>query len=272
MDAKKELVMSDLIKTSLIRPWVLLFREPIVFILSLYVAIIYGILYMLFSAYPIVFQEGHGWTPGVGGLAFIPIAIGILTGITYIIFYENPRFVKVMQEHGGKAPPEARLPCAIVGSISLTIGLIWFSASCNPETFWIVPMIAGAPFGGGMVLVFIALQNYLVDAYVIYAASVLASNSLLRSLFGAAFPLFTTQMYDRLGVQWASAIPAFLAVACLPFPIIFYKYGDAVRLRCKYAREAAEVLEKMMASQQKTHADEEKKEHPQGKQSEKASA
>jgi len=34
-------------KTALSRPWVLLFREPIVFLLSLYMAIIYGTLYMM---------------------------------------------------------------------------------------------------------------------------------------------------------------------------------------------------------------------------------
>ena len=80
---------------------------------------------------------------------------------------------------------------------------------------------------------------------VIYAASVLAANSLLRSLFGAAFPLFTTQMYERLGVQWASSIPAFLVLGFLPFPFLFNKYGAQIRAKCKYASEAARVLELM---------------------------
>lgn len=79
----------------------------------------------------------------------------------------------------------------------------------------------------------------------IYAASVLAANSVLRSLFGAAFPLFTTAMYQNLGIHWASSIPAFLAVACLPFPFLFYKYGAAIRMKCKFAAEAAEVLVRM---------------------------
>lgn len=73
----------------------------------------------------------------------------------------------------------------------------------------------------------------------------LAASSVLRSLFGAAFPLFTTQMYDALGIHWASSIPAFLALACMPFPFLFYKYGESIRLRCKFAAEAAAVLEKL---------------------------
>jgi len=80
---------------------------------------------------------------------------------------------------------------------------------------------------------------------VVYAASVLAANSVLRSLFGTAFPLFTTQMYKNLGNQWASAIPAFLVLGCIPFPFLFYKYGRRIRSKCRYASEAAKMLELM---------------------------
>lgn len=51
-------------------------------------------------------------------------------------------------------------------------------------------------------------------------------------------PLFTNYMYRNLGVQWASSIPAFLSLACVPFPFLFYKYGLVIRERCKYAAEA----------------------------------
>lgn len=71
----------------------------------------------------------------------------------------------------------------------------------------------------------------------------MAANSALRSLFGAAFPLFTRQMYGKLGVHWASSIPAFLALACVPFPFLFFRYGPRIRMKCKYAAEAAAVLE-----------------------------
>ena len=106
-----------------------------------------------------------------------------------------------------------------------------------------------------MLLVFIALLNYLIDTYVIYAASVLAANSVLRSLFGAIFrksfldqcynlifaivALFTTQMFHNLGIHWAASIPAFLALLCMPIPYIFWKYGDTIRGWSKYSAEAA---------------------------------
>ncbi|KAJ4319829.1 MFS siderochrome iron transporter 1 [Neodidymelliopsis sp. IMI 364377] len=234
-------------KTALTRPWILLLREPIVLLLSIYMAVIYGTLYMLFGAFPIVYQQGRGWSQGIGGLAFIGVAVGMVAAVIFSI-WDNKRYNQAIKDSpSGVAAPEARLPPAIIGSVAMPIGLFWFAWTNSPSIHWIVSIMAGAPFGFGMVLVFLSIMNYLIDAYLIYAASVLAANSVLRSLFGAAFPLFTSNMYADLGIHWASSIPAFLALACVPFPFLFYKYGATIRLRCKFAAEAAAYLEKMQA-------------------------
>ncbi|TEY62317.1 hypothetical protein BOTCAL_0164g00160 [Botryotinia calthae] len=228
-------------KTALSRPWILLFTEPIVLLLSLYLAIIYGTLYMMFGAFPIVYQIGRGWSSGIGGLAFCGVAVGMISAALYSL-WDNGRYNATAAKHNNAAPPEARLPPALIGSICLPVGLFWFAWTNSPSIHWIVSIIGTAPFGFGMVLVFLSVMNYLIDAYVLYAASVLAASSVLRSLFGAAFPLFTTYMYNNLGIHWASSIPAFLALACVPFPFFFYKYGASIRMKCKFAAEAARVL------------------------------
>jgi multidrug resistance protein len=178
-------------KVALTRPWILLFCEPIVLLLSIYMAIIYGTLYMMFGAFPIVYQQDRGWTEGVGGLAFIGVAVGMMIAVIGTI-PDNKRYLRAAERAGGNAPPEARLPPSMVGAIALPIGLFWFAWTNYPSIHWSVSIIGTAPFGFGMVLVFLSIMNYLIDAYVIYAASVLAANSVLRSLFGTAFPLFTT--------------------------------------------------------------------------------
>lgn len=235
--------------TALSRPWLLLFREPIVFLLSIYMAIIYGTLYMMFGAFPIVYQQDRGWSPGIGGLSFIGVMVGEILAVIYCIFIANPKYMMVSDAHNGAAPPEARLPPTMLGSIFLPVGLFIFAWTNYPSFPWIVGIIATAPFGFGMVLVFLSISNYLIDSYVIYAASVLAANSVLRSLFGAAFPLFTSYMYKNLGIHWASCVPAFLALACVPFPFLFYRHGESIRLRCKYAAEAAKALEEMRSDE-----------------------
>ncbi|KAL5360339.1 major facilitator superfamily domain-containing protein [Aspergillus floccosus] len=235
----------EIFMTALSRPWILLFREPIVFLLSIYMAIIYGTLYMMFAAFPIVYQGQRGWNQGISGLAFLGIAVGMMAAVAYTL-WDNKRYIREQEKHGGFAPPEARLPPCMLASIAIPVGLFWFAWTNYPSIHFLASIAAGVPFGFGMVLVFLGLMNYLIDAYTIFAASVLAASSVLRSLFGAVFPLFTTYMYEDLGVHWASSIPAFLAVACVPFPFLFYKYGPAIRRKCKYSAESDDFMRKLM--------------------------
>lgn len=67
-------------------------------------------------------------------------------------------------------------------------------------------------------------------------------------------------MYKNLGIHWASSIPAFLALACVPFPFLFYKYGEPIRLRCKYAAKAVKALERMRDNGNTTEEEEEEME------------
>jgi len=122
--------------------------------------------------------------------------------------------------------------------VTAPIGLFWFAWTNYTSIHYLVSIAASVLFGFGMVLIFTSIKNYLVDAYTIYAASALAGTVILRSLFGAAFPLFTTYMFHNLGIHWASTIPAFLALLCTPLPFLFYRFGASIRERCKYAAEA----------------------------------
>lgn len=237
--------LQEVLKTSMSRPFILLFREPIVLLLSIYLAIIYGTLYMLFGAFPIVYEIHRGWNQGVSGLAFLGVMVGMLGAIAYSI-PENTRYGKLLEKNGGYSPPESRLPPCMLASIALPIGLFWFAWTNSPSIHWMVSIAAGVPFGFGMVLVFLSVFNYLIDAYTIFAASVLAANSLLRSMFGFAFPLFTTYMYENLGIHWASCVPAFLALACVPFPFVLYKKGLAIRKYCKYSAQSEAFVQSLL--------------------------
>ena len=119
--------------------------------------------------------------------------------------------------------------------------LFWFAWTNYPSISAIVSIAAGVPFGAGMVLIYLALNNYLVDSYTVYAASSLAASAFLRCIFGAVFPLFTPAQYYNLGIHWAATIPAFLSLACTPFPFVFSRLGSRIRERCKYSAEAARI-------------------------------
>ncbi|KAL2150162.1 hypothetical protein VTH82DRAFT_7838 [Thermothelomyces myriococcoides] len=235
-----DVTMSDVFATTLKRPWVLLFLEPIVLIASIYLSILYGTIYMFFGAFPIVYQENRGWDAGSGSLAFLGLAVGMLLGLLYTI-NDNKRYNKL----GDTATPESRLPPAMIGAVALPIGMFAFAWTNYPSIHWSASIILAAPFGFGTVLVFISILVYLLDSYTIYAASVLAAGAMLRALFGFAFPMFTVHMYHNLGIHWATSIPAFLTLACLPFPFVMYKYGPQIRMKCKYAHEAAVLIARL---------------------------
>ncbi|KAB8218056.1 major facilitator superfamily domain-containing protein [Aspergillus novoparasiticus] len=238
---------TKILKAALSRPWVLLFREPIVLLLTIYLSIIYGILYLLFAAYPIVYQKERGWSEGMSGLAFVGVLLGIVCS-TIATFPNYYLYRKKALAAGGPIPPEARLPASFIGAISLPIGLFWFAWTNYPSVHWMASIAAGVPFGFGMVMVFLPVLNYLVDAYTIYAASVIAANAAMRSIFGAAFPLFAGPMYKALGIHWASSLIAFLALACVPLPFLFYKFGPAIRSRCHYAAESEKFMNALFAT------------------------
>ena len=79
------------------------------------------------------------------------------------------------------------------------------------------------------------IQSYLVDTYLMYAASALAGHTIIRSATGAAFPLFTTQMFLNLGINWAATLLGGIALLLAPMPFLFYKYGPRIRTKSSFA-------------------------------------
>ncbi|KAK8017708.1 hypothetical protein PG993_014034 [Apiospora rasikravindrae] len=183
------------------RPWVLLFCEPIVLLISIAMAILYGTLSKI----------------DISPARRLP-------------------------------PPEVRLRIAIPASVAFPVGFFWFAWSDGPENPWIWPLLGTVLFSYGLVVMFLALTNYLIDTYLVFAASVFAGNTVLRSIFAAVFPLFTTPMLQNLGIHWAASVPGFLALLCMPFPLCFYKYGPRIRRKGKYATQAEEILLQLRSS------------------------
>ncbi|GKT77236.1 major facilitator superfamily transporter [Colletotrichum tofieldiae] len=226
---------------SLMRPFQLLVFEPMVLNLDIFSAILLGILYLFFGAFPLVFTNIHGFNLWQVGLTFMGLLVGMFLAAATDPLWHHIRsrlMANLEKETGveGASEPEFRLPPVICGAFLCPIGIFWFGWSLHVH--WMMPIIGSAIFGAGTLLVFTGIFTFLVDAYPLYAASALASNAFVRCLFAAAFPLFGTQMYTKLGYSWASSLLAFLTVAMLPFPFIFFKYGKKIRGRSRFATRA----------------------------------
>lgn len=244
--------LSQRLMTFLLRPFQLLFRELIVFFISLYMSVLYGLLYMFFVAYPIIYQKGKGYSAGTTGLMFIPIAVGVLLSACCAPFV-NKHYLKMVAKHNGKPPAEVRLIPMMISCWFIPIGLFIFAWTSYSDLHWSGPALGGFPVGFGFIFLYNAANNYLVDSYQHQAASALAAKTFLRSFWGAAVVLFTNQMYDRLNYQWASTLLAFIGLACCAIPFVFYYKGAAIRKHSHYAYSGDEENEGGMEEVKAAH-------------------
>lgn len=234
-DVNRSGSFSQVVRTNLSRPFIFLVTEPIVLLLAIYVSIVYGTLYALFSGFPIVFQQHRHFTPGEGGLAFIGVGLGITCGTASQTIQNRIYWRSMDKSETGRAPPEARLHMAILGAVLTPVGLWWFAWTTRPAIHWIVPISAGIPFGMGVAQILQSLTAYLMDTYNIYFASAIAATVVLRSTGGAVFPLFSSTMFNALGDEWAMSVFASLSTICMPIPLLFWKYGWWIRKRSRFA-------------------------------------
>lgn len=230
------LSIKEIVEKNITRPIVMLVREPILLLVSLYNAFIYGLLYLFLTAVPLIFAGEYGFAQGISELPYLAMLIGVFIGGGISVLMEK-RFIRAMQKNGGKLVAEERLPPMMVGAVCYTIGLFWlgWTGAYAKHVHWIVPTIGAVPVGMGLILLFLPSINYIIDCYLFFAASALAGNTFLRSAFGAAFPLFARQMFVNMKIQWATTLLGCLSLVLVPVPFLFYKYGKSIRSKSKYA-------------------------------------
>lgn len=199
---------------------------------NIYIAIIYGILYLCFVAYPIVFRELRGWSIGLSGLGFLGIGVGTLAIIAC-----EPLIRRMIQSHKidpetGKVYPEAMVSIVCISAALIPVGELWFAWTCAPSSVhWVWPILAGIPFGAGNTGVFIYASNYLTHSYGVYAASAMAGNAVIRSILGGVLPLVGKSLYSGIGPNWSGTLLGLLEVIIIPIPVAFYFYGHKIRMK-----------------------------------------
>jgi len=171
----------------LMRPWKMIVQEPILALMTAYMSYIYGVLYLLFEAYPISYHEDRGWSLGVSGLAFISFIIGVFLGSGIMIYSTATNYKRAWLKYG-KPIPEERLPPMILAAFMLPVSFFWFAWTSNPSIFWFPQVASGALIGAGTLIAFWQGVSYIIDCYGFYANSAIAVNTFVRSIFAAVFP------------------------------------------------------------------------------------
>ncbi|KAK3689452.1 major facilitator superfamily domain-containing protein [Podospora appendiculata] len=222
----------DYFKRSIIRPLRLLVKSPICTIFALYTALVYGYLYLMFTTISEVFIKSYNFTTSTVGLVFIGLGVGCLIGMFYYSVTSN-RLVqkKLANKDGPPLKPEDRLVSLPVGAIVFPIGFFIYGWTAQYQVHWIVPILAHMLIGIGNIIIFMALSTALLDMFNMYAASALAANTVVRSVFGAVLPLAGLQMYDALGLGWGNSLLGFVAAAMIPGSFLIVRYSEMLRIK-----------------------------------------
>ena len=228
-EASEKRKKNSLLLHGLAMPIRLLSRSPIVFLIAIYIAVVYGCLYLLFTTVTEVFQETYHWSIQISGLSYVGLGLGFLTGQVIFGMLSDRMVIRQKARNNGIFEPEMRLPLCIVFAFFVPVSFFWYGWSVQAKTHWIVPIIGLFPFAFGLIGIFGTLQTYVIDSYPRYAASGVAAITVSRSLFGALLPLAGPSMYKALGYGWGNSLLGFITLALIPMPIVFTRIGAKLR-------------------------------------------
>ncbi|KAG6864400.1 hypothetical protein C0991_009870 [Blastosporella zonata] len=235
LDELERLPLTQTLKIAISRPIAMMFMEPIVLFMSIYLSFVYSLLYLLFFAFPIAFAEIRGFSMGITGTTFVSIMIGVILALC-IMPYQEKIYAKVTADGSF---PEARLYPMMLGALTLPIALFIFAfTGAYAHVHWMGVCVSGTIFGFSMIFIYVSANSYIVDSFSNYAASAIAAKTLMRSCVGGTIPLFVTQMFHGMGFQYAGLLLALISCIIAPMPFVFYRYGGQIRSRSSRATTA----------------------------------
>jgi hypothetical protein len=188
----------------------------------------------------------YGWPTGTSGLSFLGVGSGILLGSLVSTWFSNRAYLWMNKKLEGRFSnsdlesttenrsrstellPEGRMFMLQIGVTIIPIGLIIFAWTAG-RTHWIAPLIGASIFAAGFIIIYVSFQIYLVDIFGRFAASALATATILRSALGCVFTVIGFQLYKTLDYSWGTMILAFLCIALLPLPVVLTIYGPRLR-------------------------------------------
>ena len=243
------------VKNALYRPFMLVFREPIIALFGLYLTVVYIILFTFLNGYTFIFTKTYGLSQQLTGLAFLGIAIGLCLASLLIPFVKKhyQRSFEAAQKEAPveanqsnhtnedvpppspKLDPEIRLIWAMCGAPFIPISLFWMGWTATPSISLWSPLAASVVFGYGILCIFISVYQYLIDSYELFAASALASVTLIRYVAAGGMVEVAIPMYSNLGVGKTLSILGGISAGLVPVPYLFWIYGKTIRGWSKYA-------------------------------------
>ncbi|OKL58678.1 hypothetical protein UA08_06358 [Talaromyces atroroseus] len=158
------------------RPFQLFFGELMVALFTMYLVVVYIVLFGFLTGYDFIYGKTYGFSQGSVGLAFIGMNVGFLIAfaiIPHVYFKYKRALVRAAETEKGLPEPEERLWYAMYGAPWLPISLFWMGWTSYPSISYWSSLVSSVAFGFAVQGVFISSYQYLIDTYEQYAASAL---------------------------------------------------------------------------------------------------
>lgn len=232
--AKGEILASKqtapmIIKEMFYRPIKLTIMEPILLLMDIHIGLVYSVLYLYMEAFPIAYMEMYGFNLVQMGAAFIPFVIGSFMGASIYLTYIFTNIKNLT------SPERVFGPLSILGAVLLPSSLLVWGWLERSDIYWVIGMIGNLGF---CISSFLLFQSYFGIIGSMFPPSVsssaFASNNIVRSFMGGAFPLFGYVFYKHTGTErypvgWGCTILAFISMALIPLPIYLTLRGAKLR-------------------------------------------
>jgi hypothetical protein len=229
--------VARMIRISLSRPFYLLFTEPILFTISLWVSFSWAVLYLVISAIPLVFNEVYSLSGPESGTVYASLSIGALAYTPLAMLQdkwaEKYNFLNFCER---QKAPEYRLFFVSVEALFLPVGLLLVGYSARGDVSPAGPAIGLGIATMGIFSIYLASFTYLADVYGPYVSSALAAQSFCRNVAAGVLPLLTSTMFQGLGIRATVSILGGIGLALGVVPWIFLNWGMAIRHRSPHAK------------------------------------
>ncbi|KAJ4208858.1 hypothetical protein NW759_013620 [Fusarium solani] len=222
--------------TSMMRPAAVLFSSGVLAALSLFGSVVFSYFYLVAVTLPSILQDLYGLSPAATGCSFFANALGSLIGILLCNVSVDHIYIKLRVANNGVGLPEYRLPISIIGSFTLAPAVILYGWCAEYRLPLSLFMLSVVWIRVSLMLAFLPIMAYVVDACGLYSASALTGVIVIRCLAGAFLPLLTTLLIENTGYGWGFTSFGALSLTLTLIPLMILRYGPIWRQNCKYTR------------------------------------
>ncbi|KAF2726731.1 major facilitator superfamily transporter [Polyplosphaeria fusca] len=223
---------------SITRPASVLFGSGVLMTMCAWASVSFSYFYVMSITLAEILQHNYNFTPAASGSAFMAFSIGSFVGVFICNATLDRIYIRLRGDDKTMGKPEYRLPLAIVGAFTLPITVIAYG--------WIVQLhlpvplllLAVATLGLTLLLSYIPVAAYVVDACGLFSASAMTGVIVIRCIVATLLPLTTSPLVERMGYGWGFTFYGTLSLCLAPIPIFLLRYGDKWRQRSEYTRDA----------------------------------